>query len=161
MLPRFAIVLTVVTVVGAVIGFALIRLSEGRMEARLHRGTEPSPAMPDGARLRPSPSSISSAYRRGHDPVHSEDVTTVPLAPNSSGTFGVTSHSGPWDYLQNVPLVFYGPGFIKASDEPVEGPVETVDVYPTVGELAGVDLPRRDGRALEEILEQAGRALPS
>jgi preprotein translocase subunit SecG len=29
MLPRFAIVLTVVTVVGAVIGFALIRLSEG------------------------------------------------------------------------------------------------------------------------------------
>jgi arylsulfatase A-like enzyme len=96
---------------------------------------------------------------RGHDPVHSEDVTTVPLAPNSSGTFGVTSHSGPWEYLQNVPLVFYGPGFITASGEPLEGPVEMVDVFPTVGELVGVDLPDRDGRALEDILEQ-GRPGP-
>jgi len=90
---------------------------------------------------------------RGHDPVHSEDITTVPLEPNSSGSFDVTSHSGPWDYLQNVPLVFYGPGFIKASGEPVEGRAGTVDVFPTVGELVGVDLPRRDGRPLTEALE--------
>ena len=96
---------------------------------------------------------------RGHDPVHSEDITAVPLEPNSSGTFRVTSHSGPWDYLQNVPLVFYGPGFIQASG-PVGGPAETVDVFPTVGELVGVDLPRRDGRTLTEVLEPTRPAPP-
>jgi Type I phosphodiesterase / nucleotide pyrophosphatase len=97
---------------------------------------------------------------RGHDPVHSEDITAVPLEPNSSGTFRVTSHSGPWDYLQNVPLVFYGPGFIKASRGPVSGPAETVDVFPTVGELVGIDLPRRDGRTLTEVLEPTKSAPP-
>ena len=89
---------------------------------------------------------------RGYDPVHSEDVTIVPLEPNASGTFVVTSHSGPWDYLQNVPLVFYGPGHVKGSGAPVRGSVGTVDVFPTVGELTGVDLPPRDGRPLD-ILE--------
>src|SRR3712207_1628863 len=51
---------------------------------------------------------------RGHHPKHSEDVTIVPQEPNYSGTFGITSHSGPWDYLQFVPLVFYGPNRITA-----------------------------------------------
>lgn len=160
MLTRFATVLIVVAVVGAVIGFALIRLGEGTDggTAPLGRRTFASnDLMERGCDL---PVKYLERIWRGHDPVHSEDVTTVPLAPNSSGTFEVTSHSGPWDYLQNVPLVFYGPGFIKASNEPVEGPVETVDVFPTVGELVGVDLPRRDGRALEEVIEPGRQGPP-
>lgn len=89
----------------------------------------------------------------GYDPLHSEDVTTVPLKPNYSGAFSVTSHSGPWDYLQRVPLVFYGPGYIKASGKPLMQEASIVDVYPTVGELSGVELEPRSGALRSEILE--------
>ncbi len=160
MLPRFATVLIVVAAVVVLVGFALIRLSDeetdGGTRATGRRTFASNDPMKRGCDL---PIKYLERIWKGHDPVHSEDVTTVPLEPNSSGTFSVTSHSGPWDYLQNVPLVFYGPGFIKGSGEPLEGPAETVDVFSTVGELVGVDLPHRDGRALEEILEQ-GRQDP-
>ncbi|MDQ3958617.1 MAG: alkaline phosphatase family protein [Actinomycetota bacterium] len=89
---------------------------------------------------------------RGYHPDHSEDVTFVPLAPNYSGAFDVTSHSGPWDYLQNVPLVLYGPGHIAPAG-PVPGRASLADVFPTVGALTGVDLPDRDGDVLEEAVE--------
>lgn len=93
--------------------------------------------------------------QRGHHPVHSEDVTIVPLPPNYSGSFGVTSHSGPWDYLQNVPLVLYGPPHVNAAGT-VEGEVSITDVYPTVGHMTGVDLPARTGKLLREAVTQKG-----
>jgi hypothetical protein len=89
---------------------------------------------------------------RGHHPVHSEDVTTVPQEPNYSGSFGVTSHSGPWEYVQNIPLVLYGPEHIKRSG-PLDEAASITDVYPTVGALTEVDLPARDGRALSEAID--------
>ena len=91
---------------------------------------------------------------RGHHRVHSEDITTVPLPPNYSGSFAVTSHSGPWDYLQNVPLLLYGPGYID-SIGPVDETASVADIYPTVGELTGVPLPERDGTALSSVIEDA------
>jgi Type I phosphodiesterase / nucleotide pyrophosphatase len=159
MLRRFATVLIVVAVIGVAVGFAWIQLGEETDESTRPAGRRTFASNDPMKRGCDLPIKYLERIWKGHDPVHSEDVTTVPLEPNSSGTFGVTSHSGPWEYLQNVPLVFYGPGFIKASGEPVEGPVETVDVFSTVGELVGVDLPQRDGRRLEEILEQ-GRQNP-
>lgn len=93
--------------------------------------------------------------RRGHHDVHSEDVTIVPLPPNYSGSFAVTSHSGPWDYLQNVPLVLYGPPHINARGR-VTGEVAITDLYPTAGHLAGVDLPARTGRLLKEAVGPRG-----
>ena len=89
---------------------------------------------------------------RGHDDTHSEDVTIVPLPPNYSGSFGTTSHSGPWDYVQTIPLVMYGPGNIKPEGR-VEEPASIADVYPTAGRLTGVDLPQREGRVLDSALE--------
>ena len=89
---------------------------------------------------------------RGHHRVHSEDITTVPLRPNYSGSFGVTSHSGPWDYLQTVPLVLYGPNYITDIG-PVDDAASVADIYPTVGELAGVTLPARQGTALRNAVE--------
>ena len=88
---------------------------------------------------------------RGHDPAHSEDVTIVPLAPNYSGSFGVTSHSGPWDYLQTVPLVFYGPDHIKPLGR-LDSEADITDVYATVGELTGAPLEPRAGTARNKIL---------
>jgi predicted AlkP superfamily pyrophosphatase or phosphodiesterase len=90
---------------------------------------------------------------RGHDDESSEDITTVPLEPNYAGSFNVTSHSGPWDYLQRVPLVLYGPGIIKAQGKPLERPASIVDVYPTAGMLSNVSLPPRDGQVLDEAVD--------
>ena len=87
---------------------------------------------------------------RGHHPVHSEDVTIVPLAPNYSGSFTVTSHSGPWDYVQTVPLVFYGEAFVPRRGV-VEGPASVTDVYPLAGSLTRVELPARAGRVPFEL----------
>ncbi len=89
---------------------------------------------------------------RGHDPVTSQDVTMIPSEPNFVGTFDLVSHSGPWDYLQEIPLVLYGPGNIAASEDPVTRPSHIVDVYPTIDRLLDVDLPPRDGRPLTEAL---------
>ncbi len=89
---------------------------------------------------------------RGHHKVHSEDITIVPQPPNFSGSFGTTSHSGPWDYVQTIPLVLYGPGNI-ANRGMIESQANITDVFPTVGALTGVDLPARSGKVLEEALE--------
>ena len=91
---------------------------------------------------------------RGYHPKHSEDVTFVPLEPNYSGAFDVTSHSGPWDYLQNVPLVLYGPGSIAPEGEVGER-ASLADVFSTVGAMVGVPLPEREGRILHRALGEA------
>lgn len=90
---------------------------------------------------------------RGHHPKRSEDITFVPRQPNFIGTFTLTSHSGPWRYLQNVPLVFYGPGHVTASGTPRRGIVNSTDVYPTVARLLQTELPARDGAVLEEAID--------
>jgi predicted AlkP superfamily pyrophosphatase or phosphodiesterase len=92
---------------------------------------------------------------RGYDPVRSEDITMVPREPNFIGSWDLTSHSGPWDYIQDIPLILYGPGFI-ADLGVTDSPARITDVYPTIGELVGVDLEPRAGRVLEEALA-AGR----
>jgi hypothetical protein len=96
---------------------------------------------------------------RGYDPVHSEDVTTVPWEPNYSGSLNVTSHTGPWDYLQNVPLVLYGPERIRDAGR-LQKHAELVDVYPTVAELLRTRLPARDGDVLEEALRPGVAGTP-
>ncbi|MDQ3955696.1 MAG: alkaline phosphatase family protein [Actinomycetota bacterium] len=88
---------------------------------------------------------------RGNDPKRSEDIVLVPKEPNYSGNFAGPSHSGPWDYLQKVPLVLYGPGFIAPSGE-IHNQASITDVFPTVGALLDTDLPHRDGDILEQAL---------
>lgn len=103
------------------------------------------------------PERVLVRIRRGHHPVHSEDVTTVPHFPNYSGSFSVTSHSGPWDYVQTIPLVLYGPAHI-AKNGPLDEFASITDVYPTVGSLVGIDLPRRSGNVLGEAIVERGSA---
>lgn len=85
---------------------------------------------------------------RGYDPDHSEDITMVATPPHYPGNFAGPSHSGPWQYLQEVPFVLHGPGFINARQEPLEDRVTIADFFPTVGELLDIDLPEREGEAL-------------
>ncbi|MDQ5816324.1 MAG: hypothetical protein M3516_08550, partial [Actinomycetota bacterium] len=67
--------------------------------------------------------------RRGYFRPRSEDVLIVPQYPNYAGSFDVPNHSGPWRYLQEVPLVLYGPKQIARSGR-IETPATLADVYP-------------------------------
>ncbi|MGH2554210.1 MAG: alkaline phosphatase family protein [Actinomycetota bacterium] len=65
------------------------------------------------------------------------------------------SHSGPWSYLQRVPLVFYGPGFIRARGEvSPDREVTLADLAPTMAELLNTRMPPGiPGRPIEGILK--------
>ena len=89
---------------------------------------------------------------RGYFPGRSPDLMVVPRAPNFFGSFTAQSHSGPWDYLQRVPLVFYGPGFIRGRGEvATSGEVTSADIAPTIAELIDAKSFAR-GSALTEAL---------
>jgi arylsulfatase A-like enzyme len=51
-----------------------------------------------------------------------------------------------------VPILFWWPG---APAEPVDRPVETVDIAPTLAAIAGVRTPLLDGKSLPEVAECA------
>ena len=43
------------------------------------------------------------------------DLTFIPHNGNTLGNFtGSSNHSGPWGFLQNIPLLFYGPGHVRS-----------------------------------------------
>jgi arylsulfatase A-like enzyme len=103
------------------------------------------------------PSTHLRRIRRGYVPGRSPDVIMVPRKPNFFGGFTITTHAGPWGYLQAVPLVFYGPGFIAARGELTpDRRVTVADVAPTLAQLLGLRWPAdRPGRPLREVLEPA------
>ncbi|MDQ3783920.1 MAG: alkaline phosphatase family protein [Actinomycetota bacterium] len=77
----------------------------------------------------------------------------VPREPNFFGAFVGQSHSGPWDYLQRVPLVFYGPGFIRSRGSlSLEREVSLADLAPTYAELLDTPSPADVGAPIHEVL---------
>ena len=97
--------------------------------------------------------------RAGINPDRSPDITAVPREPNYFGGFSVFTHSGPWDYVQRVPLAFYGPGFIKSRGLlKLDRLVTLADIAPTLAELVGTELPgTRPGRPIAEALVDDSR----
>lgn len=125
-------------------------------------GTATTRAAPKGRWFRTAcdlPIAHLRRIRRGHFPGRSPDVTVVPARPHFFGGFTVTTHAGPWGYLQHVPLVFYGPGFIRSRGNVELGRrVTLADVAPTLARLLDVEWPAaRPGRPLEEVLVPAER----
>jgi predicted AlkP superfamily pyrophosphatase or phosphodiesterase len=92
--------------------------------------------------------------KRGYYEPRSGHISIVPRHPMymASGAGG-WSHSGPWPYLQDVPLVFYGPGVVPAVAEVSEA-ATMADVAPTIAALAGADLRTEDGAVLNEVVER-------
>lgn len=89
---------------------------------------------------------------RGYYPGRSGDVLAMELEPNQFGT----RHSTPYPYTQDVPLVLYGPGFIR-SGVTSEREATVADLAPTFAELLRFDsFPRRDGRVLDDALLPRG-----
>ena len=68
----------------------------------------------------------------GFSPDRGPELTAIPAEPNFMGA-GLP-HVGPWDYIQHVPMFWYGPGHIKAQGE-VGGNVTLADIAPTQSKL--------------------------
>jgi type I phosphodiesterase/nucleotide pyrophosphatase len=105
------------------------------------------------------PPSQLRRIRRGYYPGRSPDIIVVPREPNFFGGFLSTSHSGPWDYVQRVPLVFYGPGYVRSRGSVVVNrEVTLADVAPTVAELLHTAPPLSSaGRPLDQVLVPRSR----
>jgi hypothetical protein len=86
---------------------------------------------------------------RGYHPERSGEIQIVPRRPNFVGAW--LSHSGPWEYVQRVPLFFYGPGHVPAAGR-VDRPATVADVAPTKAELMDFDFDAPDGHVLPEAV---------
>ncbi|HVF54455.1 MAG TPA: alkaline phosphatase family protein [Actinomycetota bacterium] len=106
------------------------------------------------------PSPWLERIQRGFNEPRSGQISILPRTPMymASGAGG-WSHSGPWDYLQDIPLVFYGPGIVPAIGE-VARPVTLADVAPTMAELVGWPRGVRGGDVLEEVMGPGGWKAP-
>ena len=90
-------------------------------------------------------------------PGRSGHIAILPRYPAYIGTAeGGWSHSGPWGYLQRVPLVFYGPGIVQSSGE-VDRPVTLADVGPTLMTLMRGFFQTNDGVPLDEVAQFGSR----
>jgi len=97
----------------------------------------------------------------GYSPDRSGQIQLLPRTPAyfSSGAGG-WSHSGPWPYLQDVPIVFYGPGLIPARGA-IERPVTMADIAPTLARLMGGSFATPDGKPLPEVATVEGSLRPA
>ena len=90
---------------------------------------------------------------RGNYPGRSGDITWVAKPPDYMGSG--FPHAGPWNYLERVPLFFYGPGYIKPQGS-VETPATWADIAPTIADLIGFNrFHTPDGHALTDALVPA------
>ena len=123
----------------------------------------PSSDRPGSEAGRPSASScdpdvLARRMRRGFVPGRSPDVLLVPKEPNYIGTAARPVHTGPWEYLVKVPLVFYGPGLIEPRGS-VGGDATVADIAPTLASVVGYESPHKwDGKVLREVV--AGEPRP-
>jgi arylsulfatase A-like enzyme len=95
---------------------------------------------------------------RGYIEGRSPDLMYVPDPRNYFNGF---AHSGPWEHVQGVPLVLYGPGYIKPMGAlDVDREVTVADLAPTFAELIGTEGPPSDGSVLQEALDPQRDAPP-
>lgn len=97
--------------------------------------------------------------QRGYYGPRSGQISLLPRTPAYMATgAGGWSHSGPWEYLQHIPIVFYGPGIIPKTGD-VSRPVTMADVAPTVAALLHGSLQTADGSPMPEVASVSGKSL--
>jgi arylsulfatase A-like enzyme len=128
------------------------------MEGALARALEACPAVErawkageltgdlDGGEMTRGAETVEGLFRHGHHPERSPDLV-LQLRPEILASSGRgTTHGSAYDHDIRVPLLFWVPG-VPAARSPL--PVWTVDLAPTLAELAGVPLPEGlDGQSL-------------
>ena len=86
----------------------------------------------------------------GHRADRSGDIDILPAEPDFVGHGGLP-HSGPWDYVGKVPMLWYGPGYIRAQGS-VPRTVTLADIAPTQGALVRYPFAAPDGDVMHEAL---------
>jgi len=87
----------------------------------------------------------------GWSPDRGPELTAIPAEPNFMGA-GLP-HVGPWDYIQHIPMFWYGPGHIRAQGE-VTGTVTLADIAPTQAALLDFEeFTAPDGTAMKRAIE--------
>jgi hypothetical protein len=87
----------------------------------------------------------------------SGDVQIVPKDPNFVN--GGLTHATPFDYSQDVPLLLYGPGYVRPGE--YDQPVTLADLAPTLGALLKFPFDTVDGDPqTQALLPEAERDLP-
>lgn len=95
---------------------------------------------------------------RGIHGARSGDLQIVTRQPDFVGPG--YPHSGPWPYLQRVPMLLYGPGYIEAGRS-VGRPVTSAALAPTFAELIGYDMAATaEGPLTEALVPEAARPEP-
>jgi arylsulfatase A-like enzyme len=89
---------------------------------------------------------------------HRERSGDVAMVLKERYTFAY-AHAGPYDYLQEVPLFFYGPGQVPAVGR-VRSRAVMADVAPTMAAYLRFPFRAPDGRVLERAVLSAPRRLP-
>jgi hypothetical protein len=131
----------------------------------------PAPGPPSGA---PTVAEMASAVgrdvvrslARGYAPGRSGEILLVPRPWTVVGRWGKvrgpadprTSHATPWAYHQRVPIVLYGPGYVRPGVRS-DRPVDVADLAPTFGELIGSTFEAPEATKLREALEHRPGAL--
>jgi hypothetical protein len=88
----------------------------------------------------------------GFSPDRGPELTAIPKEPNFMGA-GLP-HVGPWDYIQHIPMFWYGPGHIRAQGN-VGGDVTLADIAPTQSALLNFDgFTAPDGTAMTSAIEK-------
>src|SRR5215218_8670145 len=87
---------------------------------------------------------------RGYDPRRSGELQFVPREPNFIGEF--RSHSGPWSYVQDVPIFLYGPGHVPPVGR-ISDPATMADIAPTLAAHLGFGFHTRDGHVLDQAVD--------
>ncbi|MFN8233527.1 MAG: alkaline phosphatase family protein [Actinomycetota bacterium] len=93
---------------------------------------------------------------RGWRPDRSAQLSYFPIQPDFVGA-GLP-HVGPWPYVQDVPMLWYGPGFVPARGE-VGRPVTSAGIAPTVARLLRFDgFTAPDGQPMTEAIAPGDEA---
>ncbi|MGH2693131.1 MAG: alkaline phosphatase family protein [Actinomycetota bacterium] len=88
----------------------------------------------------------------GYHPQRSGEVQFIPKFPNFVGDY--YSHSGTWSYLQEVPLLVYGPGHVPTLGT-VKRPVSVTDIAATYADILDFDFAAPDGASMTEVVDPA------
>jgi arylsulfatase A-like enzyme len=108
------------------------------------------PILPFRAQACALPHEWLTRIQHGYFEPRSGQINLLPQTPAYFSTGpGGWSHSGPWNYLQRIPIVFYAPGLIPDKGT-IARPVSIADIAPTVARLLGMSIPS-DGKPLAEV----------
>ena len=96
------------------------------------------------------PPDVVSRIKHGWDPERSCEVLFVPHGWNYLS--GGISHSTPWHYTQDVPMLWYGPGIINAAGSKARF-VNSADIAATVAKLTKFPFDAPDGTVMTEAIK--------